>query len=292
MHLMKEITVISGKGGTGKTSLTAALAVAGSDLVICDCDVDAADLHLILHPEIKETHVFEGAWSATINPDKCKDCGTCSEHCKFEAISVNEAGKRIINPFLCEGCRLCERLCPSVAITSERSRNNSWFISETRRGPMVHASMGPGEENSGKLVTQVRRAGRDLASKLNLRYILNDGPPGTGCATIASVTGSDAVLLILEPSITSLHDADRVIKLVEKFNIPIYALINKASMNIEMAKNIAGFLKRKGITLLGEIPFDKSIIEALIKGLTINEYQPKSDTSKIICSAWQQLTRP
>lgn len=287
---MKEITVISGKGGTGKTSLTAALAVAGSDLLICDCDVDAADLHLILNPEIKETHVFEGAWSATINPDKCTDCGICSDYCNFEAISLNEEHKRIINPFLCEGCRLCERLCPAGAITSSRSTVNQWFISDTRSGPMVHAVMGAGEENSGKLVTQVRKAGRQVANKLNRKYILNDGPPGTGCATIASVTGADAVLLILEPSITSLHDAERVIQLVQKFDIPIYALINKVSINPQLSKKIAGFLQRKRIELLGEIPFDKSMIEAMIRGQSINEYLPGSGTSKTIAHVWAQLT--
>lgn len=288
---MKEITVISGKGGTGKTSLTAALTAAGSDVVICDCDVDAADLHLILNPEIGETHVFEGAWSATINPDKCSDCGICAENCRFEAITLNEKNKLQVNPFSCEGCRLCERLCPAEAITSKRSKANHWFVSDTRMGPMVHARMGPGEENSGKLVTRIRRAGRDLALKQNRKYMLNDGPPGTGCATIASVTGADAVLLILEPSITSLHDADRVIQLVQQFNIPIYALINKASINPELSKKITGFLQAKEIDLLGEIPFDKSIVEAMISGLSINEYQPDSRISKTICFAWDRLTQ-
>ncbi|MDX2431814.1 MAG: ATP-binding protein [Bacteroides sp.] len=289
---MKEITIISGKGGTGKTSLTAALASAGSNMVLCDCDVDAADLHLILNPDIRETHTFEGAWSATINPEKCTDCGICTEYCKFEAISLNKENRHQIDPFQCEGCRLCERICPTSAITSTRSMNNFWFVSETRRGPMVHAEMGPGEENSGKLVSQVRKTGRELAKKLHLKYILTDGPPGTGCATIASVTGADAVLVIIEPSISSLHDAERVIELVQNFNIPIFALINKASVNKEMAGKIAGFLKTKEIPHLGEIPFDKSFVEAMIKGLSINEYQPDSSISNTIRYAWSQLTKP
>ena len=287
---MKEITVISGKGGTGKTSLTAALASAGSNMVLCDCDVDAADLHLILNPQIRETHIFEGAWSAKIDPDKCIDCGTCSEYCKFEAITLNKENRHQIDPFQCEGCRLCERICPSSAITSSRSLNNHWFVSETRMGPMVHAEMGPGEENSGKLVSQVRKKGRDLALKHNHQYILTDGPPGTGCTTIASLTGADTVLLVIEPSITSLHDAERVILLVAQFNIPLYALINKATINPEMARQISNFLKNKAIPVLGEIPFSKIFVEAMVRGQSIHEYEPGSEISKTINSVWSQLS--
>ncbi len=288
---MKEFTVISGKGGTGKTSLTAALATAGSDMILCDCDVDAADLHLILTPDIRETHVYEGAWCAKIDPEKCTDCGLCSEYCRFDAISVNEENKREIDPFKCEGCRLCERICPSQAITSTRSTNSSWFVSETRNGPMVHAHMGPGEENSGKLVTEVRKKARELAKERELQYILTDGPPGTGCATISSVSGSDAVLVIIEPSITSLHDAERVIELVHQFKIPVFALINKSTINLQMADKIAQFLEEASVPLLGQIPFDKSIVEALIKGQTINEYQPESKISETISSVWSHLSK-
>lgn len=287
---MKEFTVISGKGGTGKTSLTAALAAAGSDMVICDCDVDAADLHLILDPKVGETHVYEGAYSAEIDPDKCTDCGICSEYCRFEAIFVNKDQKREVDPYICEGCRLCERICPSQAITSTRSLNNLWFVSETRHGPMVHAHMGPGEENSGKLVTEVRRKAKELARELDLKYILTDGPPGTGCATIASVTGADATLVVIEPSLTSLHDAERVIELVQKFKIPVYALINKASINPEMGEKIARFLDSKSVPLLGEIPFDKSMVQAMIQELSINEYQPESEISATINKVWSCLS--
>lgn len=286
---MKEFTIISGKGGTGKTSITAALASAGSDLVMCDCDVDAADLHLITDPHIKETHVFEGAWTAEINPDKCDDCGICSLNCHFDAIGLNGAYHHQIDPYLCEGCRLCERLCPTHAITSTRSTGNSWFISETRNGPMVHAHMGPGEDNSGKLVTLVRKKAREIALDMGLKYILTDGPPGTGCATIASVSGADAVLVIIEPSLTSLHDAGRAIELVQEFKIPLFALINKASINPEVLVNIRQFLIEKEIPLLAEIPFDKSIVEAMIKGKSIVEYQPKSEVTNLIRSGWQKL---
>ncbi len=207
---MKEITIISGKGGTGKTSITAALATAGQEMVLCDCDVDAADLHLILKPEIKESHIFEGAWLAQIDPTKCNDCGLCTQNCKFDAITLDEGNRHKIDPYQCEGCRLCERVCPSGAISSSKSRNCNWMISETRAGIMLHAHMGPGEENSGKLVSLLRKKSRELAASGNYQYILSDGPPGTGCATIASITGSDAILIVIEPSLTSLHDAERV----------------------------------------------------------------------------------
>ena len=287
---MKEISVISGKGGTGKTTITAALATAGSDMLLCDCDVDAADLHLITNPRIRETYLYEGSWKAQIDPGKCLDCGICSEYCNFEAILIDKQNRRQIDPFKCEGCRLCERICPSGAITSTRSKNNAWFISDTNFGPMVHARMGPGEENSGKLVTQVRRKGREIAIKENLQFILTDGPPGTGCATIASVTGADAVLVIIEPSITSLHDAERVISLVEQFNIPVYALINKSTINLQMTEQIVQFLKNKKIPLLGEIPFDRTIVEAMIQGKSINEFQPESIISATIRSVWSKLS--
>ena len=288
---MKEITVISGKGGTGKTTLTAALAAAATEIVLCDCDVDAADLHLIMNPEIRETHIFEGAWRAEIDLEACRDCGICSEVCRFEAISLDNNNRRRIDPFKCEGCRLCERLCRSGAIRSERSLDNLWFVSDTRRGTMVHALMGPGEENSGKLVTRVRKKAREIALSQGCDYILNDGPPGTGCATIASVTGTDSVLLVIEPSITSLHDAERVIQLVEQFKIPIFALINKSTINPEMTSRITRVLKKYAVPSLGEIPFDKNIVKAMIKKQSILEYLPESAISKTIRSIWSQLSK-
>ncbi len=287
---MKEITVISGKGGTGKTSITAALASVGKNLVLCDSDVDAADLHLILNPTILESFPFEGSWIASINPELCTNCGLCSEHCRFDAISLDNTEFRSINPFKCEGCRLCERICPAGAISSTRSINNQWFISDTRMGKMTHASMGPGEENSGKLVTKVRTKAREIAKVTHAQIILTDGPPGTGCPAIASITGTDLVLLVMEPSKSSLHDAKRVIELVGQFNIPIQVIINKWDINPEVTEQIEIYLEEQSIPLLGKLPFHEGFIQAMIEGQSIVEAYPQSDISKVIKSAWEQIS--
>jgi MinD superfamily P-loop ATPase len=288
---MKEITVISGKGGTGKTSVTAALAAAGKEMVLCDADVDAADLHLLLQPVTRESHVFEGSWIPRIDPGACSRCGICTEYCRFDAISLNDREQYEVDPFKCEGCRLCERICPDGAIASERSTNNSWFISDTRFGTMVHARMGPGEENSGKLVTEVRRTAREKASGQGARYLLTDGPPGTGCPAIASITGTDAVVVVIEPSVTSLHDARRVIELARGFNLPVFALINKWDINEKMALEIEAYLSEESIPLLGKIPFDKAFVEAMIEGLTLPEFAPSSRTTGILHSVWTALQK-
>ncbi len=224
---MKETTVISGKGGTGKTSIT------------------AADLHLVMKPTILESFPFEGSWIASINPERCTNCGLCSEHCRFDAISWDNTEFRSIDPFRCEGCRLCERICPAEAISSTRSINNKWFISDTRMGKMTHASMGPGEENSGKLVTKVRTKAREIAKETHAQILLTDGPPGTGCPAIASITGTGLVLLVMEPSQSSLHDAIRVIELFGQFDIPIQAIINKWDINPEVTEQIEIYLEKQ-----------------------------------------------
>lgn len=285
---MQEITILSGKGGTGKTSITAAIASIAKNTVFCDNDVDAADLHLILQPQIKEKYTFSSGKEAIIDPDLCTSCGICENYCRFDAIQhTNET--YIVKSFQCEGCRLCERVCPFDAIKTIEKKNNFWFVSDTRFGPLVHAHMGPGEENSGRLVTQVRKKANEIAEQSSANYIINDGPPGIGCAAIASITGTEKVLLVIEPSLSSLHDALRIIDLINNFYTPIFALINKYDINTEMSEKIEQNLKEKNIPLLGKIPFHKQMVKAMIEGKSIIEYKPNSEISLSIKKIWEGL---
>ena len=286
---MKEITVLSGKGGTGKTTITAALAAIAKGAVYCDSDVDAADLHLLFHPEIEKEYIYQGAWIMNLNEQKCSQCGICSNNCRFDAIHQNENGSFYINPFQCEGCRLCERVCPEKAISSSRSSNNKWFVSKTRFGTLVHEKMGAGEENSGKLVTIVRNKTKEIAVEQNLNYIINDGPPGIGCATIASLTGTSVVLIIIEPTKSGLHDAKRLIGLIRNFDLPSFAIINKSDIHEDMTNQIEAYLNKEKIPVLGKIPFDKAFVEAMIQGKTIVEYDSDSSLSQQLTKFWEIL---
>jgi len=287
---MKEITVLSGKGGAGKTSVTAALASVAKNVVFCDNDVDAADLHLIFHPEIKENYTFSSGNKAVIVPEKCTNCGICENNCRFDAIHPNQKNKPEVNFFQCEGCRLCERLCPENAIEIIENNNNSWFVSESRFGTLVHAKMGPGEENSGRLVTQVRQKAKEIADKNGADFIINDGPPGIGCSAISSVTGTNLVLLVIEPSLSGIHDAKRLIELVGSFKIPVLVIINKFDLNENLSKAVDVFLKEKGIQRIGKINFDPEIVESMVAGKTIVEYAPESTTSKEFHYIWKKIT--
>lgn len=288
---MQEITVLSGKGGTGKTSITAALASLGNNIVLCDSDVDAADLHLLLKPKIKETHNFVSSWLATIDQDKCSLCNSCVDICRFDAIHEDPNGNLLINPFKCEGCRLCERICPQEAISSSRQSNNYWYISDTRFGTMIHARMGAGEDNSGKLVSQVRTAAKTKANENNINIILNDGPPGIGCPVISALSGTDTVLIVIEPSKSGFHDAQRLFKLIDSFNAKVFAVINKYDINIETSNEIEFWLNESKIPLLAKIPFDTKMVKALLEEKTIIEYDPNSIVSKSLTKVWEKLTK-
>ncbi len=286
---MKEITVLSGKGGTGKTSISTALASVASGTIFCDNDVDAANLHLILHPENIETNPFLSGWNVTIDKEKCTGCMECARYCRFDAIHINIKNNLYINSYQCEGCRVCERICPAEAIKSEKKNNNRWYVSDTRFGTLVHASMEPGEENSGKLVTQVRKRAREIAAETGSAYILNDGPPGIGCAAIASISGTDIVLIIIEPTKSGLHDAQRLIKLIRSFHVKTYAVINKHNLNPEMTTEIKKYLKKMNIPVLARIPFDKEMVEAVSEGKAISEYNPDSEITGKIKYIWKML---
>jgi MinD superfamily P-loop ATPase len=286
---MREITILSGKGGTGKTSITAALAAYAQNTVFCDNDVDAADLHLILQPDIVETNTFFGGWKATIDTAKCTKCGLCMHHCRFEAIHFDSFKRMVINPLQCEGCRLCEKICPVQAIASKRNDNNFWYVSNSRFGTLVHAKMAPGEENSGKLVSQVRKRAKEIAKEQNMDYVLNDGPPGIGCAAISSVSGTNLVLMVTEPSKSGIHDVKRLAALVQSFKIPAYALINKFDINVEMATEIENYLEGIGIRVLAKIPFCKEVVEAMVVHQSIPEYNPGSSIAGQVKAVWHEL---
>ena len=267
---MKEIVIISGKGGTGKTSITSSFAALAGNSVFADCDVDAADLHLILAPEVRERHDFISGHIARINTSKCTGCGKCQELCRFDAVKESE-DKFEIEESLCEGCGVCVHFCPVKAIEFPDRNCGEWFISDTRHGPMVHAKLGIGAENSGKLVSLVRKEAREIAEKRDSSYLIVDGPPGIGCPVIASLTGSDAVVVITEPTISGKHDYERVSKLANHFGILLFIIVNKWDINPEMAKAIEEIAAGDGAQVLGRVSYDKKVTSAQISGISIVE---------------------
>ncbi len=287
---MKELTILSGKGGAGKTTIVAALASLAKNVVYCDNDVDASDLHLIFKPEVKEMYPFDSGSKAVIDTKNCNNCGLCSDYCRFDAIHPNSSGHYEVNPFQCEGCRLCERVCHAESITMIENKNNHWFIFETRFGTLVHAKMSPGEENSGKLVTQVRRKAKEIAKSINADYIINDGPPGIGCSAIASITGSGLILLVIEPTLSGLHDAVRLAELVDSFKIPVLAVINKFDINLEITVQVEKFLAEREIPLAGKIPYNTKMVESIVKGKTFIEFAPDDKTCKELELVWERIS--
>jgi len=273
---MKEIVVISGKGGTGKTSVLASLAVLADRPVIADCDVDAADLHLVLSPQINECHEFRSGHMAYIRQEACRGCNICLEYCRFGAISLNRPapGRKAtvaIDPLFCEGCGVCVRFCPEKAIDFTDRRCGDWMVSETRCGPMVHARLGAAAENSGKLVSVVRREARRIAVEGKHPYILVDGPPGIGCPVIASVTGAALVLIVTEPTVSGEHDLERVLSLTRHFNISAAVCVNKWDINPEMTNKIEDQARRAGAWIAGRIRYDPCVTQAQMRERAVVE---------------------
>ncbi|MGO8878872.1 MAG: ATP-binding protein [Desulfomonilaceae bacterium] len=283
---MKEITVISGKGGTGKTSITASFAFLAKNRVLADCDVDAADLHILAQPEIIHQEDFFGGEKAVIDHDKCSLCGICKENCRYSAISASF----VVDHTTCEGCALCHYLCPEYAIRMEETLNGKWFISNTRLGPMVHANLIPGEENSGKLVALVRNQAKLIAEERNMDIVIVDGAPGVGCPVISSITGVDYVVIVTEPTMSGLHDMKRAAELVRGFNIPSSLVINKWDIHPGMTYEIEEFAKSKNITLAGKIPYDRTVTDSMVKRRTVIEEGP-GPASDAIIEVWEQLNQ-
>ncbi len=286
---MKQILVISGKGGTGKTVITASFAALSKNRVMADCDVDAADLHLLLHPEIKEKHNFEGGKTAVIDEKKCIGCGKCQEVCRFEAVK-NKGNKFKIDSLACEGCGTCRLVCPEDAISLKTENAGYWFISETKYGALVHAKLGIAQENSGKLVSLVREKAVTIASEKGADYVIIDGPPGIGCPVIASISGVDLALIVIEPTLSGMHDAQRVINVAKHFGIKTAVCINKNDLNPKNSGIIRKDCLQSGIPILGEVPFDKIVPESLVQEKPIVEYNKNCKVSSEIRNTWNRIT--
>ncbi len=284
---MKELVVISGKGGTGKTSIVAAFAALAKNKALCDADVDAADLHLVMDPKVREHHDFQAGNSAIIDRDKCTECGLCVDLCRWDAINNNFE----IDSIECEGCGVCVYFCPEEAIDFPIKTCGEWFISDTRFGPMVHARLGIAEENSGKLVTLVRQEAKSLSEEKGLDLILTDGPPGIGCPVIASIGGANAVLIVTEPTVSGEHDMDRVAQLAGHFKVPAMVCVNKFDLNPDKTRDIEKYTKEKNLIFLGQIPFDPIFTRAMVQGKTIVEFDSNSEGCKAVYDLWGNISQ-
>lgn len=267
---MPEITVISGKGGTGKTSVTASFARLAPEAIVCDLDVDAPDLHLLLRPEIQETREFFAGRTATIDSDTCANCGACAARCRFDAIDSGPDGFTI-SPHACEGCGLCAHFCPTGAITLHERHAGRWFLSRVRATPMIHAELFPGAESSGLLVSTLRTAARKEGERSGRTLIIADGPPGVGCPVISSVSTTDFVVLVTEPTPSGLHDLERAVDLCAHFERAAGVVVNKSGINRAREEEIEAFCARRGLPLLGWVPYDIAIVDALMAGRSIAE---------------------
>lgn len=282
---MKELVILSGKGGTGKTSITAAFSHLAQNHVVCDADVDAADLHLLIQPEIQETHDFMGGGLADIRTEDCNECGRCIELCRFNAISSDFK----VNPLHCEGCGVCVDLCPEKAIDFPIQKCGEWFVSTSQYGPMVHARLGIAEENSGKLVSVIRGQAKDLAEKENKDLILIDGPPGIGCPVIASITGATALVIIVEPTLSGLHDMQRVTQLATHFRLPVMVCINKYDINTEITEQIEREMTEHGLELVGRIPFNPVFVHSMVDGKNVFAYGEEPELLENIKNIWEKI---
>ncbi len=287
---MKQVVILSGKGGTGKTSVAAALAHLASQemaVVLADADVDAANLELLLDPVNQQEHDFMGAHAAIIDPDECQLCGICADVCRFDAVIIGD-GVYSIDPLACEGCAACFYQCPDQAIRMEQRRGGLWFRSDTRFGPLFHAHLFAGEENSGKLVTLVKQEARGLGLSTGADLLLVDGPPGIGCPVISSVAGADLALLVVEPTVSGEHDLERVLATTSHFKVPALVIVNKADLNPARADQIAAFCETQDVEVVGRIPYDTIVTEAMVGGQPVTTH-PNHPVARALQETWQRV---
>ena len=273
---MKEVVVLSGKGGTGKTIIVGSFAAIAKSKLLTDCDVDAADLHLLLQPTIREEHEFWSGQVALIDGEKCTQCGLCQELCRFKAIDDFR-----VDAVSCEGCGFCSYICPVEAITMKENLAGQWSISDTRYGPLVHARLGIAQENSGKLVATVRQQAREMAEKLGLDYTITDGPPGIGCPVISSLSGASLALLVTEPTLSGIHDLERVLGVCHHFGVQALVCINKCDINEDNTHQIEDYCLTQGVEVAARIPFDNVVTEAMVHGLPVVEYSQNGVSHQI-----------
>jgi MinD superfamily P-loop ATPase len=279
--LVSEIAIISGKGGTGKTTIAASFASVAQNLVVADCDVDAPDLHMLLNPNVKKETLFQASKVAKIDFERCTECGVCEEHCRFDAVRPPQ-----IDPIACEGCGVCEYVCPEQAIRMVNRVSGHLYESETRFGPMAHAKLLPGEGNSGKLVTEVRKLGQRIAKTAKLNQVLIDGSPGIGCPVIATVAGIQLGIIVTEPTVTGIHDMERVLTLLERFKIIAKVVINKFDINENNTKRIEKYCENRDIEVLGKLRFDPITTKSMIAAKTLPEFAPDSELTKMLHDIW------
>jgi MinD superfamily P-loop ATPase len=284
---MKELVVISGKGGTGKTSIVASFAVLADRCVLADCDVDASDLHLVLSPTILQKEPFSGGSVARVVPDGCTACGTCETVCRFQAVLPGTPYR--IDPIACDGCGVCAHFCPEKTIDFSLEINGEWYISDTRCGPMVHARLGIAQENSGKLVSLVRTQAKRIAQERGMKWLLIDGSPGIGCPVIASITGADRILAVTEPTLSGMHDLDRVAQLARHFSVETFVCVNKWNLNESLARQIEDKAAQWNFTIAGRVRYDPAVTEAMVQGKSIVEYTDQGAADDIR-RMWKQLS--
>jgi MinD superfamily P-loop ATPase len=283
-----ELAIISGKGGTGKSSISAAFATLKNNIVLADCDVDAANLYLIFNPTHQEEQVFISGYKAFIDEGACTNCSVCLDYCRFGAIHKNN-GQVKINETLCDGCKLCSRICPSNAISMYQEDKSRMYSGEFRNGKMVYGRLSPGEENSGRLVDLVREKAKVLAKNANIETIIIDGPPGIGCPVISTITGVDYTIVVTEPTLSGLHDLKRILEITNSFKLKTSVIINKSDLNSDMTNEIEKYCKAQNITVIGKFPFDKIVVDAMVNCKSIIEWAPESEIAHLISQAYDQI---